>query len=70
MIKWIAIIPIRFYQLFLRKRIDRECIYTPTCSRYTIAAIHKHGPVKGWKFGLLRIQRCNGAMYKGGVDEP
>jgi putative membrane protein insertion efficiency factor len=67
---WIFVLPIIFYQRFLRGFHNRECIYVPTCSQYTIGAIDKYGPVKGWQFGVLRIRRCNGALYKGGDDPP
>lgn len=69
LVKYIFITPILFYQKYLRKYHNRECIYQPTCSSYTINAILKYGVIKGWYFGVTRIQRCNGALYKGGVDE-
>lgn len=68
--KFISILPILFYQKFLRHTHNRECIYKPTCSNYTIGAIWKYGPLLGWKYGLLRIKRCNGSLYMGGLDEP
>ncbi|WP_270691127.1 membrane protein insertion efficiency factor YidD [Aeromonas sp. D3] len=66
----IAILAIRFYQKYLRQLHNRKCIYTPSYSNYTIAAIEKHGVLKGCHYGYLRIKRCNGALYKGGEDLP
>ncbi|TNI80894.1 membrane protein insertion efficiency factor YidD [Aeromonas veronii] len=68
--KIIAILAVRFYQKHLRHRHNRRCIYTPSCSNYTIAAIEKYGVIKGCRYGYLRIKRCNGALYKGGEDLP
>lgn len=69
-LKWLAVQPIIFYQKYLRHLHNRECIYTPSCSNYTIQAIWKYGPFRGWYFGIKRIKRCNGALYRGGEDAP
>ena len=68
--KFLAIAMIKFYQRYLRGFHNRSCIYTPSCSNYTIQAIKKYGVITGCKFGYQRIKRCNGALYQGGVDEP
>lgn len=68
--KHLAILAIRFYQRHLRHLHNRRCIYTPSCSNYAILAIEKYGVMKGCYFAFLRIKRCNGALYKGGVDYP
>lgn len=68
--KFLAITLIRFYQKHLVKLHNRVCIYTPTCSNYAIAALEKYGFFKGAWAALQRIRRCNGALYKGGVDNP
>lgn len=69
-LKWLAVLPIHFYQSFLRQLHNRECIYTPSCSNYTIAAIWKYGAWRGWIYGLRRIKRCDGAISTGGEDPP
>ena len=61
---------IKFYQRHLRSFHNKECIYTPSCSEYGVLAISKFGVVRGGYLTLLRIKRCNGALYKGGVDYP
>lgn len=68
--KFIAIQAVKFYQRYLRNLHNRECIYTPSCSNYTIMAIQKYGAIKGSYYGFLRIERCNGALYQGGIDLP
>ena len=68
--KYIAIYAIKFYQKVLRPLHNRECIYYPSCSDYTIMAIAKYGVLKGFRYGYSRIKRCNGALYQGGDDIP
>lgn len=61
---------IRFYQQRLRHMHNRQCIYTPSCSNYTMMTIEKYGVIKGTYYGYLRIKRCNGALFAGGEDYP
>lgn len=64
--KKIAALLIAFYKRFLSSATPR-CIYTPTCSMYTLAAIEKHGFPKGCLMGTARILRCN-PFNRGGYD--
>jgi putative membrane protein insertion efficiency factor len=68
--KIIAIAAVKFYQRYLRRLHNRVCIYTPSCSHYTILAIEKYGAFRGCYYGFMRIKRCNGALYQGCHDEP
>jgi len=68
--KYLCVLAIKFYQNNLRQFHNRECIYTPSCSTYAILAIEKYGVIKGTYNGMLRIRRCNGALYQGGHDHP
>ncbi|MBU2575642.1 membrane protein insertion efficiency factor YidD [Patescibacteria group bacterium] len=43
------------------------CKYYPTCSQYAYDAIKKFGIIKGVRFGVKRIIRCN-PWSKGGCD--
>lgn len=65
--KKLAIKMIRFYQRAISPYKVFHCIYTPTCSQYTIEAIEKYGLLKGGFMGLRRILRCN-PFAKGGYD--
>jgi len=69
-LSWLALACIWLYQHAWPQRWKRECIYTPTCSRYTRAAIRRYGFLKGMAMGYKRIERCNGALYSGGEDFP
>lgn len=45
------------------------CRYYPSCSEYTVRAIHQNGLLAGSAQGAYRILRCN-PFSAGGVDEP
>jgi len=53
------ILPVKIYQLVLSPILPNSCRYTPTCSHYMVAAIQKHGPIKGLWLGIKRISRCH-----------
>ena len=55
---------ILFYQKYLSKK---TCLYTPTCSQYTLESIHNNGVIAGIILGAWRIIRCN-PFTKGGID--
>lgn len=55
----IAIIPIRIYQLFLSPILPKTCRYLPTCSAYAAEAIMTHGIIRGSWLALRRICRCH-----------
>ncbi len=59
MIRRIAILPIRFYQLCISPLFPPCCRFTPTCSQYAIEAITRHGIFRGSWLALRRILRCH-----------
>ncbi len=66
--KNIFLIPIYLYRLIISPWTRSACIYTPTCSKYMIDAVHGHGIIKGGILGLTRIGRCHGTFFIGGAD--
>ena len=58
---------IRLYQLYLTAPFEGACIYTPSCSQYSIEAIDKYGAWIGTKLSMKRLLRCR-PPYKGGHD--
>ena len=50
---------IDFYQKHLTGFLKPSCVFYPTCSEYTKAAINKYGAGKGIYLGLRRILRCH-----------
>jgi putative membrane protein insertion efficiency factor len=65
----LLVVPVRFYQVFLRPVLPPVCRFYPSCSEYFILAVRKHGPAVGaWK-GICRICRCH-PWHPGGYDPP
>ena len=50
---------VRFYQLCLSPLKPPSCRFTPTCSKYAIEALRKHGPIKGLYLTTKRLLRCH-----------
>ncbi|MFZ7124890.1 MAG: membrane protein insertion efficiency factor YidD [Desulfobacterales bacterium] len=65
--KTAAVVLIQGYQLLLSPFLGRNCRFYPTCSEYTLEAIHKFGLIKGAGYGLRRILKCH-PFHPGGVD--
>ena len=65
--KKLFILLIKAYQKFISPGLGRNCIYTPTCSEYTIEAIERFGVTKGVYYGIKRILKCH-PLSKGGYD--
>ncbi|MGJ1419313.1 membrane protein insertion efficiency factor YidD [Sphingobacterium spiritivorum] len=57
--RFLFILLIRFYQLFISPLLGANCRYTPTCSQYGMESIKKYGPFKGGWMAIKRILRCN-----------
>lgn len=59
---------IRGYQLFISPMLGpQHCRYYPSCSEYARQALLLHGFIKGSRFAVGRLLRCNPFSY-GGVD--
>ncbi|CAA9471400.1 MAG: Membrane protein insertion efficiency factor YidD [uncultured Rubrobacteraceae bacterium] len=58
---------IRIYQRFVSPLLPPSCRFTPSCSKYTVEAIQKHGAIRGGLLGAWRILRCN-PFCRGGHD--
>lgn len=50
---------IRFYQFFISPLLGSNCRYSPTCSAYTLEALHVHGLFYGSWLSIKRIFSCN-----------
>jgi len=57
--RWLFLLVIRIYQIFISPLFGASCRYTPTCSQYGLLAIKKYGPFKGGWLTLKRIGRCH-----------
>ena len=58
---------IRLYQRVISPVLPPSCIYTPTCSQYTLEAVIKYGAVRGLLMGARRFLRCH-PFHPGGYD--
>ena len=56
--KWILILFIQAYQAVLSPFLGGACRFEPSCSRYGIQALRKHGAVRGSWLTLRRLLRC------------
>lgn len=63
-LKMVCMRLILLYQKYLSKH---TCLYTPTCSQYTLECINNHGVLLGILLGAWRILRCN-PFSRGGYD--
>jgi putative membrane protein insertion efficiency factor len=66
-VREVAVAPLRLYRLLLSPLLPRSCRFEPTCSRYAIDAVVRHGLVRGGWLALGRITRCRPACA-GGYD--
>lgn len=49
---------VRGYRLMLSPWLGNACRFEPTCSRYSLAALEKHGALAGSCLTVHRILRC------------
>lgn len=55
----LAVLGLRMYQVALAPWFGPACRFEPSCSRYAMAAIERHGVVYGCYLALRRVGRCN-----------
>lgn len=65
--KYLLIGIVRIYQYIISPYLPNHCRYEPTCSRYAVEALKRHGAIKGGWLTLKRIGRCH-PWAKGGYD--
>ncbi len=67
-LKFLLLLPIRFYRRFISPLFPPCCRYYPTCSAYAVQAIERFGAVKGLYLAVCRLLRCH-PWARGGIDE-
>lgn len=65
--RYLLLLPIKFYQLFISPLLGSNCRFQPTCSQYSFDAIKEHGVFKGIKLSTKRISKCH-PWHDGGFD--
>lgn len=58
---------IRIYQKVLSPVLGAQCRFYPTCSRYAVEALQRHGAARGSWLAVRRLSRCH-PLNPGGVD--
>ncbi len=54
----ISLHAVRLYQKYLSPVIGGNCPMYPSCSRYCMDAVNRHGAVMGWIMTCDRLMRC------------
>ncbi len=63
----IVIAAIRLYQVLISPWLGPVCRFEPSCSRYAMEAIGRHGVVRGLWLAVRRLLRCH-PWHEGGWD--
>jgi putative membrane protein insertion efficiency factor len=58
---------VRGYRLLLSPWLGNQCRFEPTCSRYALEALERHGAAAGSYLAAVRIARC-APWCAGGCD--
>lgn len=66
---FLIICAIRVYQVALSPLLGPACRFEPSCSRYMVESIKRHGVLKGLWRGLKRLSHCH-PWHPGGYDPP
>ena len=58
---------IRIYRILVSPLVPPACRFLPTCSEYGVAAIERHGLLRGGLLAACRLLRCH-PLSRGGFD--
>ena len=61
-LKMAATALIRLYQRFISSQDGPSCGFTPSCSRFGMAAVQEYGILRGILLTADRLLRCNGSQ--------
>ncbi len=59
-IKILSVGFIKIYQLFISPQDGPTCLFTPSCSRFSVGTIRRYGLFRGILLTSDRLQRCHG----------
>lgn len=65
-----AVSAIHWYQVHASGHLGVKCRFTPSCSKYAIAVIERHGVLGGGWRAAGRLARCGPWTPMGTVDPP
>ncbi|MDD3831678.1 MAG: membrane protein insertion efficiency factor YidD [Clostridia bacterium] len=66
--KWICIALLKAYKATLSKCKNKTCIYTPSCSVYSMEAYEQYGFIRGTMMTVSRLLRCSPWAKTRGID--
>jgi len=55
----LLILAVKGYRLFFSAWIGNVCRFSPSCSAYSLQALHDHGAVAGSYLTVRRLARCH-----------
>jgi len=58
---------VRAYRRWISPGLPPMCRFEPSCSKYALEALERHGALKGALLAAWRVLRCN-PLSKGGYD--
>jgi len=64
---WLALVLLRFYRGAISPWLPNACRFEPTCSRYALEAVQRHGATRGAWLALRRLGRCH-PFHEAGYD--
>ena len=67
MIKRLLSAVIRAYQWTVSPLLPPACRFLPTCSCYSLEAVHKYGALHGGWLSVKRLAKCH-PFHPGGYD--
>lgn len=59
LISGLLILLVKVYQYTISPILPNSCRYNPSCSSYSIQALKKHGPFKGFYLSVKRVLSCH-----------
>ncbi len=65
--KTLLLLLVRGYRFFISPMLGDHCRYAPSCSEYALAALERHGLLKGGWLSVKRVLRCH-PWHEGGWD--
>ena len=66
-LKFLTLGVLRGYQLIVSPLLGPACRFYPTCSKYALEAVHRHGVVRGLWLTIKRVSKCH-PFHPGGID--
>jgi putative membrane protein insertion efficiency factor len=60
---------VRLYQQIVSTWLGRYCRFEPSCSRYAVACLERHGAARGSLLSVKRLCKCH-PFHPGGLDLP